>query len=111
MINFVHVPSWYCHGIGVMKFCTNDRGNLLPSLWALWGLLVPVLLRNRWYNACSLGIQIISSHIFRESNCCADKLANMGHSVHGAVWLSVLPPDLLAEFYLDRCGMPCYMFP
>lgn len=35
--------------------------------------LVPLLLRNRWYNACSLGIQIIASHIFREGNCCADR--------------------------------------
>lgn len=24
-------------GIGVTKFCTNDRDNLLPNLWALWG--------------------------------------------------------------------------
>jgi len=30
MINFVQVPSWYWHGIGVTKSCTNDRGNMLP---------------------------------------------------------------------------------
>jgi len=42
--------------------------------------LVPVLLWNRWENACSLGIQVISSHIFREGNCCADQLARLGHS-------------------------------
>jgi len=70
--------------------------------------LVPDLLRNGWHNACSLGIHIISSHIFREGNCYADKLANMGHSVHGAVWLSTLPLDLQAEFYSRRCGMPRY---
>jgi hypothetical protein len=46
-----------------------------------------------------------------EGNCCADKLANMGHLIHGEVWLSVLPPDLHAEFYLDRCRMPRYRFP
>jgi len=46
-------------------------------------LLVPMLLRNRWHNARNLGIQVISSHIFREGNCCADYLANLGHSVEG----------------------------
>jgi len=47
----------------------------------------------------------------REGNCFADKLANMGHLIHGAVWLSVLPPDMQAEFYLDRCGILRYRFP
>jgi ribonuclease HI len=56
--------------------------------------LVPVLLRNRWHNACSLRIQVISSHFFHEANCCADRLASMGHSVDGAVWLSFLPTVL-----------------
>jgi len=37
MIQFTQVPSWYWHSIGVTKFCTNNRGNLLPNLWALWG--------------------------------------------------------------------------
>jgi len=42
--------------------------------------LVPILLRNRWHNACRLGVQVISSHICREGNVCADMLANMGHA-------------------------------
>ena len=37
MITFSHVPSWYWHSIGVSKSCLNDRGPLLPNLWALWG--------------------------------------------------------------------------
>jgi hypothetical protein len=37
MISFLLVPSWYWHGIGVTKICClNDRGHLLPNLWALW---------------------------------------------------------------------------
>jgi len=44
--------------------------------------LVLVLLRNHWHNACNQGIQIITSHIFREGNCCANLLTNMGHSTH-----------------------------
>ncbi|XP_024634647.1 uncharacterized protein [Medicago truncatula] len=73
--------------------------------------LVPILLRNRWHNARNLGIQIISSHIFREGNRCADKLATLGHAIQGSVWLDVLPPDLLFDFVRDRLGLPNYRFP
>jgi len=43
--------------------------------------LIPVMIRNRCHNACNQGIQIITSHIFKEGNCCVDLLANMGHSI------------------------------
>jgi hypothetical protein len=69
------------------------------------------MLRNRWHNARHLGIQVISSHIFREVNCCADKLASMGHSIIDAVWLDTIPNDLRLDFYRDRCGLPNYRFP
>jgi ribonuclease HI len=68
--------------------------------------LVPILLRNRWYNACNRGIQVITSHIFREGNCCADSLANLGHSIQGTVWFSVLPQTIQTNFFLDRTGFP-----
>ncbi|KEH26820.1 hypothetical protein MTR_6g075360 [Medicago truncatula] len=74
-------------------------------------LLVPVLLRNRWHNARNLWIQVIASHIYREGNCCADYLANMGHSVVGAVWLDSLPLALGFDFFRDRSGWPNYRFP
>jgi len=73
--------------------------------------LVPILLRNRWHNARNLGIQVISSHIFREGNCCADKLAALGHSIVGEVWLDNLPDEVKIDFYRDRCGLPNYRFP
>ena len=68
--------------------------------------LVPVTLRNRWHNTCTLGVQVLSLHIFREGNCWADKLANLGHSIHGT-----LPLALLLDFIRDRCGLPNYKFP
>jgi len=68
--------------------------------------LVPVLLCNRWHNACNQEIQVITSHIFREGNCCADLLANMGHLTQGKVWFSVLPQPLQTDFFLDRSGFP-----
>jgi len=84
-------------------------------------LLVPILLRNRWHNARSLHIQVISYHIFREGNRCADGLANMGHSVVGELWLSVLPSIFSRIFMwtgvvylrLDICMQLlffCYLF-
>ena len=74
-------------------------------------LLVPIMLRNCWHNARQLQIHVISSHIFREGNSCADKLASMGHSSVGVVWLDSLPIDLKLDFYRDRCGFPNYRFP
>ena len=73
--------------------------------------LVPVLLRNRWHNACNQGIQVICSHIFREGNCCADLLANMGHSLHDSMWFSVMPHALLPHFFRDRRALPNFRFP
>jgi len=72
--------------------------------------MVLVLLRNRWHNTRSLGIHVISSYIFREGNCCADRLAYMGHSMDGAVWLSILPTVLQPDFYSARFCMPRFRF-
>jgi len=55
--------------------------------------------------------EVLSSHIYREGNVCADRLANMGHAVQGAVWLSALPLELSFDFFRDRCGLPNYRFP
>ena len=73
--------------------------------------LVPIMLRNRWHNASRLGVQVISSHIYREGNSCADKLAFLGHSAIGAVWLDRLPTVLSLDFFRDRCGLPNYRLP
>jgi len=74
-------------------------------------LLVPIMLRNRWHNARNLGIQVISSHIFREGNCCADKYANLGHSMVGEIWLDTLSYEMKTDFFRRRCGLPNYRFP
>lgn len=73
--------------------------------------LVPWMLRNRWHNARNLDVQVITSHIFREGNSCADKLANMGHGIIGSIWLDTLPYEIHSDFYRDRIGLPNYRFP
>jgi len=37
MVNFAQIPTWYWLTIGVSKYCINNRGPLLPNLWALLG--------------------------------------------------------------------------
>jgi len=74
-------------------------------------MLVPIMLRNRWQNARLLGIQVISSHIFREGNRCAYKLASIGHAIAGVVWTDTLPADVHPVFLRDRCGLPNYRLP
>jgi len=48
--------------------------------------IVPLYLPTRWHNCFQLGLQTICSHIYREGNCCADKLAEYGHAVVGSAW-------------------------
>lgn len=59
--------------------------------------LVLVMLCNKWHNALHLGFKVISSHIYREGNCYADKLANMGHFVQVG-WLLYLRNYTLISF-------------
>lgn len=73
--------------------------------------LIPISLRNQWHNVLWLDVQMISSHIYREGNGCADKFANMWHSIQGAVWLSELAQDVRGDFFRDHFGLPDYRFP
>ena len=71
--------------------------------------LIPFRLRNHWHN-CQLGITVVCSHIYREGNCCADRLGALGHGVFGLAWFDRLPPSLLLDFSRDRNGLPNYRF-
>lgn len=53
--------------------------------------LISIWWRNRWQNCFSHGIQVLSSHIFREGNGCAGKLASQGHVVTDFVWWDIMP--------------------
>jgi len=73
--------------------------------------LIPVRLRNRWHNCFQHGLMVICSHIFREGNCCADKLASFDHALTDTIWYSSLPLSLSTDFARDRNGLPNYRFP
>jgi hypothetical protein len=72
--------------------------------------IIPFRLRNRWHNVFHNKLQVICSHVYREGNCCADKLADFGHSITGSVWIGSLPRPLAADFFRDRVGLPNYRF-
>lgn len=69
-------------------------------------------LQNRWNNCLLItaNMQFLVSHIFREGNTCADKLADFGLSVVGSVWWDSIPSFVTEEFFRNRNGLPNYRF-
>jgi len=73
--------------------------------------LIPIRLRNRWHKRMQYGLFVICSHIYREGNCCADIMADMGHGLTVTSWYHNLPASLAADFARDRHAMPNFRFP
>jgi len=48
---------------------------------------------------------------FQGSWLFTDKLASVGHSVQGSVWLFAPPNELKVDLFRDGCGVPNYRFP
>jgi len=76
--------------------------------------IVPWMLRNRWQNCLALILNksFLVTHIFREGNCCADGLANIGLSLTSfdLIWVPDLPVSLSGEYTRNRLGLPNYKF-
>jgi ribonuclease HI len=74
--------------------------------------IVPWSLRNRWDNCLLLisNMNFYVSHIYREGNHCADKLANLGLSLPTFTWWDHIPHVLLDDFGRNRLGMPYFRF-
>jgi len=113
MVPFSDILGWCWNSIQVTSYCLNNRAQLFPNLWALWGCDVTpiVALRNRWHNYTYGGISVLSSLIFHEENCCADKLANYGHDLTDVIWWDSLPMFIIDDFYRDRYGLLSFCFP
>jgi hypothetical protein len=74
--------------------------------------IVPWPLRNRWDNCLLLisNMNFYVSHIYREGNHCANKLANLGLSLPTFTLWDHIPPVLLDDFGRNRLGMPYFRF-
>lgn len=74
--------------------------------------LVPWQLRTRWRN-CIYLTSLMSfkiSHIYREGNSCADKLANFGISLQCNTWWDLIPPFISVNFFAIGGGSPIITF-
>ena len=72
---------------------------------------VPLILRNRrntCLNYCGK-IRFMISHIFREGNACANKLANLGF-IHKEKfhWYNRLPSIIFLQFLINMYRLPKY---
>ena len=62
------------------------------------------------FNFCGT-IRFRVTHIFREGNVCADKLANLGFiHIESFHWYNRLPASLFLEFFMNRYSLPMYRF-
>lgn len=74
--------------------------------------LVPWKIRNRWRNCMQLckSMKFIISHIYREGNNCADKLANYGVISQCFSWWDLASDFISEAFFRNRWGLPNYRF-
>lgn len=76
--------------------------------------VVPWGLRNRWENCLQItyNMQFCASHIYREGNNCADKLANFGLSLCSLdlFWFDSLPDFVREDFNRNRLGLPNFRY-
>ncbi|PNX85515.1 ribonuclease H, partial [Trifolium pratense] len=74
--------------------------------------MVPWYLRNRWLNCLhiSKSMNFIISHIFREGNSLADKLASLGLHSNSFIWHSQLPSEAIPAYNQNRFGLPLFRF-
>lgn len=74
--------------------------------------IVPWKLRSRWRNMLLLAkkMHFVYSHVYREGNVCADKLANFGTTISSLVWWNSIPDFIKDDFFFDRISYTKYRF-
>jgi len=74
--------------------------------------IVPWQIRNRWINCLNYtdSISFIVSHIYREENVCADRLANIGLSLASFQYFYTLSREVREAYVQNRLGLPSYRF-
>ncbi|XP_019434441.1 PREDICTED: uncharacterized protein LOC109341090 [Lupinus angustifolius] len=78
----------------------NGKSSVPWHLWSKWNICKQTLL------AMNLSI----SHIYREGNYCADKLANHGIASRTFSWLIDIPKFIVEDYNRNRLGLPNYRF-
>jgi hypothetical protein len=89
-----------------------ETDSLMVTLAYKSSSMVPWMLRNRWNNCMVMikDMNFILSHIYREGNALADKLASLGFSYDGFNWFNVIPKEILQAYNHNRLGLPLFRF-
>jgi ribonuclease HI len=89
-----------------------ETDSLLVTLAFKSSKVVPWSLRNRWANCMTKAatMNFFVTHVYREGNCCADILANIGLSLQSHAWWDHVPSQVGSEFNRNRLGMTNYRF-
>ncbi|GAU44251.1 hypothetical protein TSUD_399970 [Trifolium subterraneum] len=74
--------------------------------------IVPWKLRNRWFNCLEMVkfMHFRVTHIYREGNCCADRMAALGITVNGFYWWDIVPPSVKGDYINNLMGLPSFRF-
>ena len=87
------------------------------SIYVLWAyrkmsVSIPWKIRQRWLNALCLAnnLNVVVSHIYREGNSAADKLASSAATASLDGWWFYAPPLITGLIARDMSGLPYYRF-
>ena len=73
---------------------------------------IPWRFRNRWLRAVKMAsnMNVTISHIYREGNCVADKLASRASSSQNQIWWMGISDNLTPLAYRDHIDLPYFRF-
>ncbi|CAJ2660415.1 unnamed protein product [Trifolium pratense] len=103
-IEVAHSKGW--------NYLWLESDSQLVNLAFKSSLIVPWKLRNRWFNCLELTktMHFRVTHIYREGNCCADKMAALGINVDGFYWWDNVPPSVQGDYISNLMGLPSFRF-
>jgi len=93
-------------------FGWKETSSVLVTLAFKSNKIVPWQLRNRWQNClylCNSISYFLVTHVFREENHCADKLADIDFSPQTHMWWDSLPGEICIDFARNRYDLPCFL--
>jgi len=102
-IEIVHRNGWH-------NICLESDSMLVLAFKSVF--LVPWTISNRWDNCLALTRQMnfLVTHIFREDNCCTDRLANIGMSCNSILWMNEIHTQAKTNYFRNRLGLPYFRF-
>ncbi|KAK2406970.1 hypothetical protein QL285_042639 [Trifolium repens] len=89
-----------------------ETDSMMVTLAHKSSAIVPWMLRNRWNNCLHKlkDMNFILSHIYREGNALADRLASLDLVSTGFLWFDVIPREIMPAYNHNRLGLPLFRF-